>query len=145
MRLNRGRFSRQEYNVGDRVPIQDPKTKTWHVTGTITGARCHEGGNRPVSYLIHDDAEAELLRNRKFLRLRRKQGSWAASSESSMAGSERRVTFQGTKEIGGTSKTAGGDLSEKKNSETTNNGVVDNSYSLVNIHVSLVTSLSLGC
>ena len=45
---------------------------------------------------------------------------------------------------GGASKTAGEDLSKKEISETTNNGRVDNSYGLVNIHVSIVTSLTLG-
>ena len=98
-RLNRRRFSRQEYKMGDRVRVHDPKTKTWRVT--ITGTRCHEGGNRPVSYLITSDVGAELLRNGKFLRLRRGQASRADSSDGSGTDGERRITFQEAEERDG--------------------------------------------
>ena len=139
MRLIRGRCSCQEYKVGDRDCVQDPITKTWHETGTFTGTRCHEG-----RYLVTSDMGAELLRNGKFLRLRTEQTSGTDSSEGSEAEGDRRVTFQETVMGGGSSKKAGGDLQENVTSDATNEGIIDNSVHLLNIYVSVVTTISLA-
>ena len=84
--LKCGRFSHQGFRVGE--------SKTWCRTGDINDARRHEGGTHPVSYMVSNDANRELLRNGKCLRLRRGQDSSVASSESSGADRNRRVSFE---------------------------------------------------
>ena len=63
-----------EYGIGSGYKILKPKPSV------IIDPRCHEGGTRLVSYMVSDDAGGELLRNGKFLRVRREQDRGAASS-----------------------------------------------------------------
>merc|ERR1711888_285638 len=41
--LGRGRLSLDTFQEGDRVRIQDTRTKTWRTKGTVTSAISHEG------------------------------------------------------------------------------------------------------
>merc|ERR1711873_269680 len=63
----RGRTSRYDYEVGDRVYIQDIKTKQWSIKGTIIDSRPASDGSSPRSFLVEGDLGGTYLRNAKFL------------------------------------------------------------------------------
>ena len=57
--LGRGRLSLDTFPEGDRVRIQDPRTKTWHTKGTVTSAISHEGSQSPSTYTPWKLTQAE--------------------------------------------------------------------------------------
>ena len=69
-KLGRGRPNGETFKAGDRVRVQNPKTLKWDTKGIIMRGLTHEGGEKPVSYLVANMHGAEFLRNGKFLRLR---------------------------------------------------------------------------
>ena len=71
--LGRGRLSLDTFQKGDRVRIQDPRTKTWRRTGTVTSTIHHEGSESPSTYMVEADSGGNFLRNGKFLRMMSKQ------------------------------------------------------------------------
>ena len=64
---SRGRTSRYDYHVGDRVWIQDIKSKLWDTRGTITELRPASDGSSPRSFMVEGDLGGTYLRNAKFL------------------------------------------------------------------------------
>ena len=71
--LGRGRLSLNTFQKGDRVCIQDPRTKTWRTTGTVASTIHHEGSESPSTYTVEADSGGNFLRNGKFLRMMSKQ------------------------------------------------------------------------
>ena len=71
--LGRGRLSLDTFQKGDRDRIQDPRTKTWRMTGTVTSTIHHEGSESPSTYTVEADSGRNFLRNGRFLRMLSKQ------------------------------------------------------------------------
>ena len=64
----RGRGSREDVKVGDRVRIQDIKNGKWSQLGTVESLRiCEDGGTRSV--VVQSDQGRQLIRNSKYIRL----------------------------------------------------------------------------
>ena len=55
------------YTSGDRVKLQNAKSKEWGLTGTILEPRVTDDG-RIVSYSIRTDSGYDALHHRRFLR-----------------------------------------------------------------------------
>ena len=64
---NENKTNKIIYEVGERVRIQDVKTKLFDKYGTITKQRKTDEGSI-VSYVIEKDNGREAIRHRKFLR-----------------------------------------------------------------------------
>ena len=79
--LRRGRLSLDLFREGDRVRIQDSRTKKLCTKGTVTSAIFHEGSQKPSSYLVESDSGGSYLRNRTFLRMMSEQSSTPGSLE----------------------------------------------------------------
>ena len=64
---SRGRKSCYNYCVGDRVWIQDIKSKLWNTRGTITEWRPGSDGSSPRSFMVEWDLGGTYLRNARYL------------------------------------------------------------------------------
>ena len=69
-RLGRGRHRQETFREGDKERIKNPKSMKWDTKGIVMRGITHEGGEKPVSYIIATEAGEEFHRNRKFLKLR---------------------------------------------------------------------------
>ena len=63
----RGRTSRYDYCLGDRVWIQDIRSKLRNTRGTITESRPASDGSSPRSFLVEGDLGGTYLRNARYL------------------------------------------------------------------------------
>ena len=64
---SRGRTSCYDYRVGDRVWIQDIKSKLWDTRGTITELRPASDWSFPMSFMVEGDLGGAYLRNTRYL------------------------------------------------------------------------------
>ena len=64
---SRGRTSHYDYRVGDRVWIQDIKSKFWNIMGTIPDSRPASDGSSPRSFLVEGDLGGTYLWNARYL------------------------------------------------------------------------------
>ena len=67
--LGRGRLSLDVFREGDRVRLQDVKTKKWNTKGTVVSEFYHDSAQTPSSYFVDSDEGGTFLRNGKFIRL----------------------------------------------------------------------------
>ena len=104
-KLGRGQPNEETFKAGDRVRVQNPKTLKWDTKGVVMKGITHEGGQKPVSYLVADMHGDEFLRNGKFLRLRKGEvnmetqlsesvESGESQEEQGPAGPRRSVRFK---------------------------------------------------
>ena len=64
---SRGRTSRFDYHIGDRVLIQSIKTKLWDMKGTVTDSRPASVGSSPRSFIVEGDLGGTYLQNARYL------------------------------------------------------------------------------
>ena len=63
----KGRTSSIQFEVGDRVVIQDNMSKRWTIKGQVSSKRVAEDGSNR-SFMIMTDGGKEMLRNAKFMK-----------------------------------------------------------------------------
>ena len=63
----KGRKSKDQFEVGDDVVIQNPQTKRWNIEGVIKEERVAEDNNT-YSYIISLNEGGTTLRNKRFLK-----------------------------------------------------------------------------
>ena len=65
--LKKGRSSPNDFEIGDRIVVQDVVNKRWSIKGTITQKRWSEDGSHR-SFIVEKDDGTEIIRNAKFLK-----------------------------------------------------------------------------
>ena len=63
----RGRTSRYNYKVGNRVLVQNIRSKLWDIRGKIVEPRPASDGSSPRSFLVEGDLGGTYLRNARYL------------------------------------------------------------------------------
>ena len=57
------------FKKGDRVRVQDIKTRNWTTKGAVVLEVYHEGAQAPLSYFVDSDEGGRFLRNGKYIQL----------------------------------------------------------------------------
>jgi hypothetical protein len=63
----KGRTSKDSFEIGDKVVLQDPKTKRWTAHGTVSLKRTADDGSHQ-SFEITLETGGSALRNKRFMK-----------------------------------------------------------------------------
>ena len=79
--LGRGRLSLDLFKDGDRVQVQDIKTRKWTTKGTVVSEVYHKGAQAPSLHFVDSDEGGRFLRNGKYIRLLNEQNNEAQNPD----------------------------------------------------------------